>query len=637
MSKNSIGMRRPIWTIAYRQVRYNWGEYAGIVSATFLGSSFSTAALSVAKSIQSFILLILFAAIASIAVSMISVSQTVAQALTKNRSDYALMRASGADDKSLYRLILLQVGTLATIGSSGGTFMGWPVAKIVTSIVMFVDPTRSTVINVEFSPLNMVCAFILALSASMATAFVNARRYAVNASVKNIGEDMNVEPIDIRKSRYVVSILVFIIAWCGAAYFSSLKNLTAVLSFGTVAIVSFYMSFPVFYHFLERALGRLCVLIGKNSGRLAARTASMRSNIGTWVAAAYSIGCLLAAAASVVSMSSAQTDQEILSSSYASNIVVQAKTSFLDYEALEDIKTDPLVKDAAAIRQINARNENLNDGSTIKTYIATDNAFDDVMSFNGDANAAFKKGEAVVGDDVAARYDYKVGDVVSIKTPDGIDHRWKIGAITDDPMLDGSLYAPGLDDFIKKTFSDNAGRTRRMYVNYIFITSNDDRTAYSTQAQQLMQRHSAYLFRTLSDWVQVQSMQTYMGLLTFYMITSLVVTVSVIALMTSIALSITQRRRELALLRAAGMSNGQLWASTIMESSIIAVSGGILGTLMGTGFGYCLVLINGYTPAIPWDQIGWLVVASEIFGIMAALAPTVVALKTIGVKDMEEQ
>lgn len=564
----------------------------------------------------------------------------MAQALTKNRSDYALMKASGADDHELYRLILLQVGVLAGAGAFGGSFMGWPVAKMVTSIVMFVDPTRSTIINVEFSPVNMACAFILTLCASMATAFVNARRYAVNASVKNIGEDINAEPINIRQSRYIVSIFVFVTSWMGSAYFASMKNMNALLACGAVSILAFYMSFPLFYKFLEVLLGRFCVLIGRNSGRLAARTTSMRSNIGAWVAAAYSIGCLLAAAASVVSMSSAQTDQEILSSSYAANIVVQAKNKILAEDALKSIGKDKDVKRVAAVRQIYAKNKNLNDGSTIKTFIATDNAFDDVMSFNHDAAKAFAKGEAVIGDDVAATYDYKIGDMVTITTPDGINHKWEIGEITDDPMLDGSLYAPGLDKLLKEVKvvdKNGSSKTRSLYINYIFITTKDESAPYTTQANEIMSRHPDYLFRTLSDWIQVQSMQTYMGLLTFYMITSLVVTVSVIALMTSIALSITQRRRELALLRAAGMSDGQLWASTIMESSIIAVAGGILGTLMGTGFGYCLVLINGYTPAIPWNQIGWLVVASEIFGVMAALAPTVVALRTIGVKDMEEQ
>lgn len=624
-----VARMNPVVRVAYRQLVKNWGEYVGILSSTMLGAMFSAAAMSIGGTIDDFGLLIGVASVSAIIVSMVSIGQTVGQALEKNMLDYRLLRSSGATDSEMYRLILFQVGSISVLGSIIGSVLGYPLARIVVSIARIIDYTGNTSLHVDMSAVNTVLPCVFMVLAALIVAWWSMRGLLHRSILDNLGEYYSDLSSGKLNRKWFISTAVFIAAFCSATVCSMYDNRVGLTISTLVSIVAFYLSYPVLYRAISVPMLWL-VEHAKVPGRIVMRSIRRSGNHSVWVSAAYSVGCMLAAAASVISMSSAATQQDMLIGSYSADTVVQSENSILNYKAYDELSKDDHVQGIAAIRMI--RTTDPITGNTIRTYWSTSNLFDDTMSMNDYANDAFRNGEAVVGEDVADRLGYKVGDTITITTPDEKPRSYVIGYITDDPVAIGSIYVPGFENDMRETIHED-GVDKTLYINTIFIRNKNNDPDIGHYDKQ----YPAYLFRTMGDWIQTKTMGTYINLFVFYMIASLVVIVSVLALTTNIGLIISKTRRELALLKAAGMSNAQLWIITTGQSFITSVSGGILGTLLGMGFGYCAVQIDGYDPSIPWEQLIWLIIASAIFSIIASIPPTILATRTITVHDMDEE
>ena len=94
---------------------------------------------------------------------------------------------------------------------------------------------------------------------------------------------------------------------------------------------------------------------------------------------------------------------------------------------------------------------------------------------------------------------------------------------------------------------------------------------------------------------------------------------------TNLTLSITERVRELGLLRALGMSSRQVGAAVRFESAIIAALGALVGTALGLFVGWTLqraLTSDGITVlAIPWGTLAAYVALAVVVGMGAGLLP----------------
>ncbi len=110
-----------------------------------------------------------------------------------------------------------------------------------------------------------------------------------------------------------------------------------------------------------------------------------------------------------------------------------------------------------------------------------------------------------------------------------------------------------------------------------------------------------------------------------YALLALAIVISVLGIVNTLGLSVMERTREIGLLRALGLTRGQLRRMVGLESVVVALLGSILGVGLGLGFGVVLVELLeddglGHL-AIPWGQLGLFVVLAAFFGVLAALGP----------------
>ena len=111
----------------------------------------------------------------------------------------------------------------------------------------------------------------------------------------------------------------------------------------------------------------------------------------------------------------------------------------------------------------------------------------------------------------------------------------------------------------------------------------------------------------------------------------LAVLIALLGIVNTLALSVYERTRELGLLRAVGMTRGQVRAMVRWESVIISVIGAIAGAGLGIGIGVALARAlkdEGIASiVVPAPQVAMYVALAALAGVLAAVGPSRSAAK----------
>jgi len=101
--------------------------------------------------------------------------------------------------------------------------------------------------------------------------------------------------------------------------------------------------------------------------------------------------------------------------------------------------------------------------------------------------------------------------------------------------------------------------------------------------------------------------------------------IAVLGVANTLLLSVTERTREIGLLRAVGVRRSSVWRMITLESVVMALFGTVLGMILGVGIGSALIVslkdqgITGF--AIPWLNLAIYTVVAIIAGVVAAVWP----------------
>jgi len=111
-----------------------------------------------------------------------------------------------------------------------------------------------------------------------------------------------------------------------------------------------------------------------------------------------------------------------------------------------------------------------------------------------------------------------------------------------------------------------------------------------------------------------------------YTLLALAIVIALLGIGNTLALSIFERTRELGVMRAVGMTRGQLRGTIRWESVIIALQGTILGLVVGVFFGWALVRAQksqGLSVfSVPWLTLLIIILLAGLAGVVAAILPS---------------
>jgi putative ABC transport system permease protein len=105
----------------------------------------------------------------------------------------------------------------------------------------------------------------------------------------------------------------------------------------------------------------------------------------------------------------------------------------------------------------------------------------------------------------------------------------------------------------------------------------------------------------------------------------LAIVVALLGIVNTLALSVVERTRELALLRAVGMSRAQMREMVRAEATLIGLIGALLGVVLGLFLGWAFqrALSNQGVGelVVPWARLAVYVVVGAATGLIAGTIP----------------
>jgi putative ABC transport system permease protein len=227
--------------------------------------------------------------------------------------------------------------------------------------------------------------------------------------------------------------------------------------------------------------------------------------------------------------------------------------------------------------------------------------------------------DAVVDDAWADSRNIGVGDEVAVRTPMERVVRFAVrGTVKDNADLLGNLVAP--NDTLRSQFG-----TQSPSLIFLRLEPGADPAAVQRAiARPIEQRYPTVEVlnqQELKDKIEDQ-IQQLVGLL--YALLAMAVLVSLLGIVTTLALSIHERTRELGMLRAVGMSRRQVRTMVRYEAVITALIGAVLGMALGVIFAALIsrpLADEGFTLAYPIATLILLLVLAALAGVVSAIWP----------------
>jgi putative ABC transport system permease protein len=117
------------------------------------------------------------------------------------------------------------------------------------------------------------------------------------------------------------------------------------------------------------------------------------------------------------------------------------------------------------------------------------------------------------------------------------------------------------------------------------------------------------------------------------------VVIAVIGVANTLSLSVLERRRESATLRAIGLSKSQLRGMLAVEGMLIAGVGAVLGIVLGLVYGWtgaltALSVMGDVRLTVPWLDLGVVLAVALVAGLIASVAPARSAVRTSPVEAL---
>jgi putative ABC transport system permease protein len=238
-------------------------------------------------------------------------------------------------------------------------------------------------------------------------------------------------------------------------------------------------------------------------------------------------------------------------------------------------------------------------------------------------DAAIQHGDALVSQPFFRRFHLGLGDTLTLATPTG-GHSFRIAGVYTDYTTEGGVILVDWQTF-RKLWQDES-------INGIgvYIDRNSGVTAEQLE-RELRPKIAPYGDYLVKSNAELREQVFRIFDQTFsvtYILQTIGIIISALGIFLSLTILVTERRREISILRAVGASRGQIEEMVLWEAGIIGLLGSILGTIAGLVLAWILsFVINvsffGWTInwATPWRFLLTMPVAVIVAALVAGYWP----------------
>ncbi|MFP3966691.1 FtsX-like permease family protein [Actinomadura fulvescens] len=567
------------------------------------------------------IALLSFAFVALFVGSFIIVN-TFSIILAQRTRELALLRCLGGSRRQLMRSVLAEATLVGLVASVIGLGAGIVIAIGLQGLFEALGADLPAT-SLEIRPRTIVVGLVVGVGVTVLASLAPALRATRVAPVAAVQEATMAAPARVGPLRIITGALLSVAGLAAllvGLFADEAGNRLVTVATGAVVIfLGVAVLSPLVARPMSRVLGWPFAHWAGQPGKLARENAMRIPRRTASTAAALMIGLALVSLVTIFAASLKASSAKILDRAVAADYILTGPSGgFTGFspEVVRQLSQQPQIEAATGLRsgsfKIDGQGKSLTGidpvsyGRTVRTETTSGSLAD------------LAQGGLAVREDVAEQKGWKVGDTVTMQFPVGGVDRIPLRAVYEDNELNGE-YMLALRDY-QRHYQDQLDV-------FGFVKARQGVAPAESRAaiDRVIERFPSVQVRDQAEFKQEQENQINQILILFYVLLALAVVIAFIGIINTLALSVLERVRELGLLRAVGMTRGQLRAMIRWEAVIISVLGAVLGLAVGVFFGWTLVSAldeEGITEfALPVGTLIGLVVAAGVVGVVSAILP----------------
>ena len=565
--------------------------------------------------------LLTFAAVALFVGSFIIVN-TFGIILTQRTREMALLRCLGASRAQMLASVLGEALIVGLVASAAGLGLGVLIAIGLRKVFQAIGASiPSTALQVE--PRTIAVAVVVGVVVTVGASLAPALRATRVAPVEGLREGTGPAADHASGRRLLIGSVITAagLAALLAGLFTNHGNRVLGVGIGAAGVfLGIGVLSPLIARPMARVLGWPFARWAGEPGALARGNAERSPRRTASTAAALMIGLGLVSFVSVFASSVKASVTRVLDQSVVADYILtpsggQAAAGFSP-QAAARLAQQPEIASVAEVRSGAFKL----DGKTQQVFGVDPAAFTRTIRTDVKSGSLtnLTAGGVAVREDVANSHHWRVGSTVPMNFPIGGTQPEQIKAVYVDNHLNGPYLIP-LSEY-EQHYADQLDTVA-------FVQANPSATPEQSRAA--VTRATADFpnvqVKDQAEYRQQQENQVNQLLTLFYALLALAVVIAFIGIVNTLVLSVLERLRELGLLRALGMTRGQLRAMIRWEAVIIALLGTTLGLVIGVFFGWTLVHAlhgQGVTEfSMPVRTLLLFVLSAAVAAVVAAVLP----------------
>ncbi|MFF7988539.1 ABC transporter permease [Kitasatospora xanthocidica] len=559
----------------------------------------------------------LFAAVALFIGSFLIIN-TFTMLVARRTQELALLRAIGATRRQVVRSLLVEALLAGLTASVAGFLAGLGIARVLPGLLSGDGnelPTGALVIG----PRPVAAALFVGVGVTVLAAWLPARRAARIAPIEALRSAAQPAPRSRLRPLAGAALLVLgaglLVYLAATAKDAAQDNLdTAVLGCGMLTI-GLIMVAPVLASPLLRLTGCLTRRFGI-AGRLAQQNALRDPRRTAATAATLLISTAMVTGLAVMGHSTSRALDHQAAAGLGADYVISTNTTMsgIDPAAVQRVAHTPGVRTASAVAD-----STLVIGGSVRGISGVDrDTVNDVMRLDFLSGSAkdLGPGRIAVSATVAGESGLTTGSQVNarIGRQQGFTKYTVVGVYQDNPTARDALGSRGevqQDSYLP-------GSLQRILVRADGTTGHDLRAVVGDNPLLKVQNRTDLVHEAAGT---VSNLLTLM-----YGLLALGVVISGLGIVNTMAVSVTERTREIGALRAIGMDRAGIRRMIRLEAVTVAAFGTLLGLAAGLFSAWALgALANGamkqYTLALPGGTLLLVCAVSLAIGAVAAAVP----------------
>jgi putative ABC transport system permease protein len=505
---------------------------------------------------------------------------SAAQRLREN----ALLRAVGARSSQVVKAQMVEAVAVGVLGGLLGFVGGIALATVIIALLTAIGFAPSdSALSIQFD--TFVWTMVVGLVVTLVCAVLPALRAGRTPPLAAM-RDVSVDRSGTSRRRVIVGVVSVVVSILGVTL--GLTSDTNWLVPGVLGLFVALIAFgPLIVTPLALALVPPLRAIRGVTGEVAARNAARSPERTALTAAALGICLALLVGVSTLGTSIIASFRSTVGEQFRGDISVstsdQGSGGGLPTTLVDELTPLPEVGDVVAFGGAPVR---LTIGGEPEDSLivtvnadAAENLID--FSFTGQGWDAVRDTSVVVPEDFASENSLEVGDTIGAGFLDGTTTDLTIVGLFDSPTVDSVVADRSLLTDVK---------TIRFDVQILATaapgTSVDEaRDAIAVVAE----TYPTAKVQTRDEFIDSQIDQLG-GFLNFiYALLGMSVFIAVLGIVLTLLLSVYERRRELGLVRAVGMTRSQVRSSVRWESIVTALLGAVIGVVLGLTLGWIVV------------------------------------------------